>query len=115
MVRQHPGQHGCCLRDAEEEVTASGSGALQHHRSGSHLGKAKGAPLQCELVATPSVHVPVFVDMGRRPRLVERQSSAGERQGSRGMAALAAAMASAGCLTKTIPSASTKRAPNVSR
>src|SRR5690349_6419622 len=43
----------------------------QHGPGCLHVGEARRAALQCELVATPELHVPVFVDMRCGPGLLD--------------------------------------------
>ena len=37
------------------------------------LGEPKRAAIECELVAAPSLHIPILVDMRRLPHLVRRE------------------------------------------
>src|SRR3984893_13242556 len=55
------------------------SDRLQHRRSRLHFGEARGAVLERELVAAPQFHIPVLVDMRRRPGRIDRQPTARER------------------------------------
>src|SRR4051812_4126094 len=41
---------------------------------------AEGAAVGCLLIAAPEIHVPVFVDMRRRPGLVRRETAGGQGQ-----------------------------------
>src|SRR6516164_3012548 len=69
------------MTDATWAPTLSLLNCLQHRRSRLHFGEARGALLERELVAAPQFHIPVLVDMRRRPGRVDRQPTA--REGDR--------------------------------
>src|SRR6516225_6580328 len=67
------------MTDASWAPTRSLLNRLQHRRGRLHFGEASGAVLERELVAAPEFHIPVLVDMRRRPGRIDRQRTARER------------------------------------
>src|SRR4029077_14741849 len=65
---------------ATHNARARTSGRLQYGGGGLHLGETRRAALERKLVAAPEIHIPVFVDMGRRPGHIDGEDAPRERR-----------------------------------
>ena len=80
-ARRFAWRHGTPIKTRNAGTIPSVETQEQRCRS-LHFGESRGTAFERHLIATPQFHVPIFVDMGRKPSLVdvERAPEQGECQ-----------------------------------